>query len=85
MEVNMMLNTKKFGVAGGLVWGLAMFITTLLAVSSGYGAEFLGMFTSLYFGYSISLLGSVIGLFWGFIDGFIGCYVFAWIYNKLDI
>jgi hypothetical protein len=36
-----------------------------------------------YFGYSFSYLGAVIGGVWGLVDGAIGGFCFAWLYNKL--
>ena len=78
----MKLNAKNFGLAGGIIWGGAV---SLLAISSmfGYGTEILNLLASLYIGVKPSLLGSLLALGYGFIDGFIGCWLFAWIYNKL--
>ena len=80
----MTLNAKNLGIAGGIVWGAAVLIVTLVSVGTGYGVAFLTLLASLYPGYSISVVGAVIGLIYGFIDAFIGLYIFAWIYNKLE-
>jgi len=80
----MTLNAKYFGLAGGILWGLSMFVITLVSVFTGYGTGFLNIVSNIYPGYSISLLGSVIGLIYGFIDAFIGLYIFAWLYNWLE-
>ena len=80
----MTLHAKNFGLAGGILWGLSMFVITLVAVGTGYGSTFLNLVANIYPGYSISLLGSVIGLIYGFIDAFIGLYIFAWLYNWLE-
>jgi hypothetical protein len=79
-----MLNAKNLGLAGGIVWGAVLFLVTIISVLTGYASGFLGIFTSLYPGYSITWLGSFIGLVYGFIDAFVGLWLFAWIYNKLE-
>ena len=80
-----MLNPKKLGVSGGILWSLCLFICTILSMYTGYASEFLNMMAGAYPGYSISWLGSIIGLFYGFVDAFIGLFLLAWIYNKLNI
>ena len=79
-----MLNAKSFGLAGGILWGVFVLIMTLIATSTNYGAEFLNLLASIYPGYKINYLGSLTGLIYGFIDGFTGCYIFAWLYNKFE-
>jgi hypothetical protein len=80
-----MLDAPRFGIAGGIVWGISMFILTLLAVITGYSQDFLTVLSSLYPGYTISWLGSILGLVYGFIDAFFFLFFLAWIYNKLKI
>jgi len=78
-----MLNCKKLGLAGGILWALAMFICTILALYIGYSAEFLALMATIYPGFTISWTGAFIGLIYGFIDAFVGFYLLAWLYNKL--
>lgn len=78
-----MLDPKKLGFSGGILWALCMFITTLFAVWVGYGKEFLNMMGSVYPGYTVTYVGSIVGLVYGFFDGFIGFYLLAWIYNRI--
>ncbi|CCB87051.1 MULTISPECIES: bacteriophage holin [Parachlamydia] len=78
-----MLNPTKLGLAGGILWGLSMFVCTLLAHYFGYGTHWLSLVSDVYPGYSVSLLGSIIGLIYGFIDGFVGLFLLGWLYNKL--
>lgn len=80
-----MLDPKKLGVAGGILWGLCMFITTIISIYSGYAEDFLNMMASIYPGYSISGFGSIVGLIYGFFDAFVGLFLLAWLYNKLKI
>lgn len=81
----MTLSIKGFALAGGIVWGLAMFLLTWWIIFTGGsagGGE--GMIARVYLGYSVSPVGSIVGLIWGFVDGVIGGAVFAWLYNKLS-
>jgi hypothetical protein len=80
-----MLNAKRLGVSGGIIWGLCMFICTILALLTGYSVDFLNVMRSVYPGYSISWGGAIVGLIYGFADGFAGFFLLAWIYNKLKI
>ena len=80
----MTLNAKNLGLAGGIIWGLSMFVFTWIAVWTGYATELLNLFGAIYWGYSVTALGSVVGLVYGFIDAFIGLWLLAWLYNKLE-
>lgn len=80
----MSLNPKAFGLTAGIIWGLAVLVTTLISISTGYATMFLNIIVSIYPGYSISPLGSIIGLVYGFADASIGFYIFARIYNWLE-
>jgi hypothetical protein len=77
----MKLNALKFGLAAGLFWGISLFLFTLLAIETGYAEDFLKLLSTVYLGYEISIKGACLGLVWGFADGFIGCWIFASIYN----
>ena len=80
----MRLNPLRLGLAGGIVWGTSLWLMTVLSVLTGYATEFLNLITSIYPGYRISAVGGVIGLGYGLLDGFVGLYIFAWLYNWLD-
>ncbi len=79
----MKLDALNFGIAGGIIWGVTVFICTLLAIYTGYSETFLAILQSVYPGYHISLLGSFVGLIYGFLDGFLGFFLLAWLYNKI--
>ena len=79
-----MLSASRLAFAGGIIWALCMFVTTLISVPTGYATLFLDMMASIYPGYTISWGGSIVGLIYGFFDAFIGLYILAWIYNKLS-
>lgn len=75
------MKAVRLGLAGGILWGLSMFITTLVSVGSGYGAAFLNMMASIYPGFAISVPGAFLGLLYGFVDAFIFLLLLGWIYN----
>ena len=78
------LNAKNLGLAGGILWGACLFLFTLIATYSNYGTEILNLVASIFPGYTISVAGSFIGLIYAFIDGFIGLYLLALLYNWLQ-
>lgn len=75
------LHAFSFGVALGIVWGLSILITGLVAWGTGYGAGFVETMRTIYIGYEASVQGSIVGGIWGFVDMFIGGVIIAAIYN----
>ena len=80
----MKLNAKNFGLAFGILWGFSVLIMTLISLYTRYAEGFLRLLSEIYPGYKVSLVGSFIGCVYGFVDGFIGFYLFALIYNFLQ-
>jgi hypothetical protein len=78
------LNPKNFGLAVGIVWGGGLLVWTLIASNNGWGAELLELLGTAYRGLEVTPQGAVTGGIWGFVDGFIGGYLIAWVYNKLQ-
>ena len=78
------LNVKAFGLACGIVWGVAMLILGLLNTFGNWGTGIERAMATLYIGYRSTILGSIIGGIWGFFDAGIGGAVLAWLYNKLQ-
>lgn len=77
----MKLNKNAFGLATGIICGLAIFLlTNILLIKGGYG-EHIVLLRNIFIGYSFGFLGSIIGLLWGFVDGFIGGWIFALLHN----
>ncbi len=79
-----MLHPKSLGLAGGILWGLSLFVMTLITLWNGYGADFVGMWMKLYPWMDLSVRGAFLGLAWGFADGFVGLYILAWLYNRFS-
>jgi hypothetical protein len=77
----MHLNVKGFALASGALWGLAIFVITLLAAGRGIGEGHLSHLSAVFIGYQVTYLGSVIGLVYGFVSGLIAGLLFSVIYN----
>lgn len=77
----MKLSKKSFGLAAGILWGVAVFaVTNILSIRGSEGTVIIGL-KNIYLGYSLSFLGSIIGLIWGFINGFIAGWLLALLNN----
>jgi len=78
------LSAWKFGLAGGIVMAICMFITTVFAIYSPNAIVINGFLADIYgfVGLTVSWGGAFFSLL-SFIDGFILTWVFALIYNKL--
>lgn len=78
----MKLSVKGFALTGGIIWGVSMFLLTLISLWRGHGGH-VGLLNTVYLGYTVSYIGSVVGLAYGFVDGLITGAIFAWLYNRL--
>ncbi len=76
----MSLRKRALGFSVGAVWGLAVFVMTILATMRGRGST-LAVIGGYYRGYSVTYLGSLVGLVWGFVNGFIAGILIAWFYD----
>ena len=76
----MELNIKRFALASGAVWGLALLVVTLVAASRGIGNS-LSHISAIFLGYTDTYPGSLVGLVYGFVSGLLLGAAFAFIYN----
>jgi hypothetical protein len=80
----MRISAKALALASGLIWGGGVAVAALvhLAVPS-YGSAFLAFVSSIYPGFhgARSLGDALVGIGYGLVDGFIGGFIFAWLYN----
>jgi len=77
------LNAVKFGLAGGIIGAVTVFLITIF---SGYFPAWYELFKECYgmFGYSAdSILGIILGIAYSFIDGFGLTWIFALVYNSM--
>jgi hypothetical protein len=79
----MKLNIKGLALTSGILWGVSVFLLTLVDVWRGHG-EHLSLLSTVFAGYTVSYLGSVLGLIYGFVDGLICGALFGWLYNRLS-
>lgn len=75
------LDAIAFGIAWALVWGLGVFILYAGARFFDYGLPFVKVMNSVYIGARATIKGTVIATIWAVVDGFIGGYLLATIYN----
>lgn len=78
------LNPKAFGLAGGILWGLAALIMGLWAAQGGPISDLVTWMGQFYKGFDATTQGAIIGGIWGFLDAGIGCWIFAWLYNRFN-
>jgi len=82
----MRLNNRSLALTFGLLWGGALFVVGLAnLMEPTYGAQFLEVVASIYPGYSAAgSFGQVIvGTLYALLDGLVGGWIFAWLYNLL--
>ena len=79
-----MINARNFGLAGGILWAVFLVAFSLINMVFGYGPMWISFIGDVYIGYQITLFGIIAGGVWAFFDAFIGLYLFAWLYNKLN-
>lgn len=80
----MKLDPNRLGIAAGIVWASVVLLVTLAGLWTGWGRDLTSLLSSIYPGYALSYGGALLGALYGFVDGFVGLYLIAWIYNKLD-
>jgi len=76
------MNLKASALAGGILWGLTLFVFTLLEAARGAGHG-LAHLSAAYPGYSVSYAGSILGLIYGLVSGAVAAGAFCWLYNQL--
>jgi len=77
------LNRNSFAMALGLTCAIAMLLVGMLGITGAVGEEGISVIGAFYRGFGLNASGVFIGMLWGFIDGLVGGWIFASIYNKL--
>ena len=82
----MKLNVKALGLAGAIMYVLAVVWTYIMAWTGVSQAPF-EMINGFYFGWLGAIenpaLSMIVGIVITFVDGFIAGAIFAWLYNKI--
>ncbi len=71
-----------FAMAGGIIWGIAVFLMAIISGDTGYSIGFVHAIGTIYIGVQPGIVGAILGLVYGFIGAFIGCFIFAWLYKR---
>jgi hypothetical protein len=80
----MRLSAKAMALALGLLWGGGVAVAALVhLVNPSYGGAFLDVVSSIYPGFhgARSLGDALLGTAYGLIDGSVGGFIFASLYN----
>lgn len=80
----MKVSALALGLTLGVLWGLAMCLIGIAhAIYPEYGREFFAFMGSIYPGMSSegTLLNTLVAVVYGVVDGFLGGYVMAVVYN----
>jgi hypothetical protein len=81
----MRFSPKALALVSALLWGGCIFLVGLVNLASpNYGSNFLREIGSVYPGFysSRSFADILLGTAYGLVDGAIGGFLFAWLYNR---
>lgn len=79
------LNARAWGIAGGLLLGIGLFVATnILVVKGGTNVgQHLSLLAIYFPGYRVTFLGSFVGFVYAFVVGYALGRVIGSVYNKL--
>ncbi len=82
-RVMMQLNAQAWGVSFGLIFGLGLFVATIvLVIKSGENVgQHLQLLAAYFPGYRVTTLGAFIGFVYAFVVGYGFGRVIGWVYN----
>lgn len=83
-DPDMKVSALALGLTLGTLWGLAMCMIGIAhAIYPDYGREFFAFMGSIYPGMSNAgtVLNTVVAVVYGIVDGFLGGYLMAVVYN----
>ena len=83
MASSQKLDPVRAGLALGWTCALGILFLGVLATHFGWGLLMVELIGTVYSGYNATLLGSFVGAVWALVDGFIGGWLFCWIYNRI--
>lgn len=80
----MSLSPKAFAITAGLIWGACLLLVGgAHSFMPSYGSGFLDTMQSVYPGFhsAPTMTSALVGAGYGVVDGAIGGFAFAWVYN----
>jgi len=82
----MKIEPKAMALAMGVLWAAVVLFAGVVNLAwDGYASAFLEGVASIYPGYEVGGAGSVIvGTLWAVVDGGIGGFLLAWLYNRFS-
>lgn len=75
------LRPLALGMSFGLLYAASLAVLSVLAIYFEYGIAMVNFFTTVYLGYELTAVGILIGTGYAFVDGFIGGFLLALLYN----
>lgn len=80
----MKLNANALGLASAIFCGVACLAIVLVNLWTGFAPAYIAMLAALEPGFIVGTYSSaVVALLYGLIAGYIGAYIFGWLYNQL--
>ena len=77
------LNPKAVAIACAATCAVGVLLLALISMIHGsYGNTLISIVSTVYIGYDNTIPGAILGSIWALVDGGIGGYIFALIYNK---
>lgn len=75
------LSVCALAIAAAVTWGAGVLLLGLLATQLELGKPLVVLLGSIYIGFDATVGGSFVGAGWAFVDGLIGGFIFALVYN----
>lgn len=79
----LLLNSKAWGIATGLLAGLTLFVATVVLVIKGGEnvGQHLGLLSVYLPGYRVTVVGAFVGFVYFFVLGYVLGRLIGWVYN----
>ena len=78
------IDAMAIGLAFGIVWAVFLALFIIVSMYTSWGVAWVDLMGSIYIGVESSWQGALLALPWAFVDGFIGAWLVAVLYNKFS-
>ncbi len=75
------LGKLALGLSIGTIWSISVLLVGLMATYTAWETPLIALIGSMYVGFDATLVGSFIGAGWALLDGFVGGFLVALVYN----